>query len=206
LRRGCTVQAPNRRKSSVPIRYLITWIEFVFDAALITSNAKYKMLETSHKRRLFILANDWTWWTWMLTAALLAIGLFGFASAFVAAILITAVQSVVMFVREKSLSAFAVQLRLAYLLLLLISVIRQLRWLYWVPMLGTFALVVFGYCLLARILSLLPCNRQETLSTDLLWRTFISRPDLSRLAANPQLSGCPGGICTIEAQVERKRL
>lgn len=141
----------------------------------------------------------------MLTAALLAIGLFGFASAFVAAILITVVQACVMFMREKTLSAFAVQLRIAYLLLLLISVIPQLRWLYWVPMLGTFALVIFGYCLLARILSLLPWNRQGPISTDLLWRTFTSRPDLSRLAANPHLSGCPGGLCTIEAQVGRKQ-
>jgi hypothetical protein len=160
---------------------------------------------TTGNRRIFILANDWTWWTWMLTAILLAIGLFGYRSAFVAAIVITAVQTFVMLFHEKKLSAFAVQLRIAYLILLLISFVPQMRWLYWLPTLGTFALVIFGYCLLARILSLLPWNREEPLSADLLRRAFITRPDLSRLAQFPETAGCAGGLCTIEAQVGRKQ-
>jgi hypothetical protein len=111
-----------------------------------------------------------------------------------------------MLIREKSVSAFPVQLRLAYLLLLAISFIPQMRWLYWLPTLGTFALVIFGYCLLARALYLLPWNRQESLSADMLRRTFMTRPDLSRVSVNPQTAGCAGGLCTIEAQVGRKRV
>jgi hypothetical protein len=160
----------------------------------------------AHQRHFFILANDWTWWAWTLTAILLAIGLAGYPGAFIAAMAITAVQAIVMLIREKSLSAFAVQLRIAYLLLLAISFIPQMRWLYWLPTLGTFALVIFGYCLLARVLSLLPWNRHEPLSTDLLRRTFMTRPDLSRVVGNPHDAGCAGGLCTIEAQVGRKRV
>jgi hypothetical protein len=158
-----------------------------------------------HQRHFFVLADDWTWWAWALTAILLAIGLAGYPSAFIAAMAITTVQAIVMLIREKSISAFPVQLRIAYLLLLAISFIPQMRWLYWLPTVGTFALVIFGYCLLARALFLLPWNRQESLSVDLLRRTFMTRPDLSRVAGNAHTAGCAGGLCTIEAQVGRKR-
>jgi hypothetical protein len=171
------------------------------DATAINSGATV----ATHQRHFYILADDWTWWAWTLTATLLAIGLAGYPSAFIAAMAITALQSIAMLIREKSISAFPVQLRIAYLLLLAISFIPQMRWLYWLPTLGTFALVIFGYCLLARALYLLPWNRQESLSADMLRRTFMTRPDLSRVAVNPQTASCAGGLCTIEAQVGRKR-
>jgi hypothetical protein len=155
----------------------------------------------SHNRWLFILWDDWTWWAWMVTAVLLAIGLAGHPSAFLAAIVMTMVQLVMMLIRERIVSAFAVQLRIAYLILLGICFVPQMRWLYWLPLVGTFALVIFGYCLLARMLYLLPWNRMEPLSIDLLRRTFVSRPDLSRFSGNPQTAGCAGGLCTIAAQV-----
>jgi len=154
-----------------------------------------------HNRRLFILWDDWTWWAWMVTAVLLAIGLAGHPSGFVAAMVLTVVQVAMMLIREKSVSAFAVQLRVAYLILLGICFVPQMRWLYWLPTVGTFALVIFGYCLLARMLYLLPWNREEPLSMDLLLRTFVSRPDLSRFSGNPANTGCAGGLCTIAAQV-----
>jgi len=157
-------------------------------------------------RRCFILLGDWTWWVWVLTAILLAIGLFGRPLAFVAAIGLTAAQTIVMVIRERSVSAFSVQLRIGYLLLLGICFIPQLRWLYWLPTVGTFALVIFGYCLMARLLSLLPWNRQEPISADLLRRTFGSRPDPSRIAADPKAAGCAGGLCSVDAQIARRRL
>ena len=154
-----------------------------------------------HSRGFYILLGDWTWWAWTLTAILLLIGLLGQPVGFLAAMLVTVAQGIVMFIREKSILAFAVQLRLAYVLLLGICFVPPMRWLYWLPTVGTFALVIFGYCLMARMLSLFPWNRQETLSVDLLHRTILSRPDLSRLAAPLESSGCAGGLCTIKAQV-----
>jgi hypothetical protein len=149
----------------------------------------------------FLLLDDWTWWAWTLTAVLLTIGLMEQPIAFMGAMLVTIVQGIVIFIREKSLLAFAVQLRIAYLVLLVICFVPPLRWLYWLPTVGTFALVIFGYCLMARMLSLLSWNRQEPLSVDLISRTFLSRPDLSRLAGSFVPSGCAGGLCSIEAQV-----
>jgi len=158
-----------------------------------------------NRRHFYILSNDWTWWAWMLTAVLLTIGLCGYANAFIAATVMTFFQAVVMLVREKRASAFPVQLRIGYLMLLGICFFPFMRWLYWLPTIGTFALVIFGYCLLARILSLLPWNRRESLSAALIWRTFMTRPDLLRVAENGRIFGCAGGLCTIEAQVGRKR-
>lgn len=165
---------------------------------------KSEMTE-KHDRLFFFLLGDWTWWAWALTAILLAIGLRGHPVTFVAAMGITGFQVIVMLIREKSVSAFPVQLRIAYLMLLGICFVPQMRWLYWLPTVGTFALVIFGYCLMARMLSLLPWNRQEALSADFLLRTFVSRPDLSRLAGNRQTAGCAGGLCTIDVQVGRRK-
>ena len=152
--------------------------------------------------RLFhIHLHDWTWWAWTGTVVLLVVGLSGISGAFIVAMVLTAGQGVVFLVRERSLLAFPVQLRLAYLALLLICYLPALRWLYWLPTLGTFALIIFGYCLLARLLSLLPWNSSESYSLDRLRRTFLSRPDLRRVQESAGMSGCAGGLCSIEAQV-----
>ena len=154
-----------------------------------------------HHRRFYILLDDWTWWAWTFTAILLTMGLFGQPMAFVVAMMVTVLQVTVMLVREKNILAFAVQLRIAYLLLLVLCFVPYMRWLYWLPTVGTFALVIFGYCLMARVLSLFPWNRQEELSKDLIRRTFLSRPDLSRLNLPQATPGCAGGLCTISAQI-----
>jgi hypothetical protein len=74
-----------------------------------------------HARRwLIITPRDWTWWWWLVTACLLLIGLMGMPEAFLTALLLAIAQSVLLFVRERALGAFPVQLRLAYTLLLII--------------------------------------------------------------------------------------
>lgn len=157
-----------------------------------------------HSRPIFyIKLDDWTWWAWTVTTVLLVIGLSGYSPAFVGAMVVTAVQAVILLVRDRSPTAFPVQLRAAYLLLLLVSYPSAMRWLYWLPAVGTLALVVFGYCLLARILSLLPWNSDEAYGLDRLIRTFFSAPDLERVKNDPRAAGCAGGLCTIEAQVAR---
>jgi hypothetical protein len=156
-------------------------------------------------RRLFhIKLDDWTWWAWMITTALLILGLSGYGLAFIGAIVVTAGQGFILLRRDRNPAAFSVQLRAAYLLLLLLCYPPPMRWFYWLPTVGTFALIVFGYCLLARILSLLPWNSQESHTLDRWRRTFFSTPDLDRVTINPTSASCAGGLCTIEAQVAPK--
>ena len=148
------------------------------------------------------MPQDWTWWVWLVTACLLLIGLMGMPEAFLAALLLSIAQSVLFFARERALGAFPVQLRLAYTLLLIISFFLPIRWLFWLPAVGTFALVIFGYCLMARMLSLLPWNRTESITADLMRRTFLSRPRPLDQADSVSSARCGVGLCSIEAQVE----
>jgi hypothetical protein len=158
-------------------------------------------MKRSSRRLFYINLGDWTWWAWTITTVLLIVGLTGYSLAFVGAMAVTAGQGLVLLVRERSLAAFSVQLRAAYLLLLLISYPPPMRWLYWLPTVGTFALIVFGYCLLARLLSLLPWNGRDAYTLARLRRTFFTAPDLDRVKINPAAASCAGGLCTIEAQV-----
>jgi hypothetical protein len=159
-----------------------------------------RFMNPAAQRWLFIMPQDWTWWVWLVTACVLLIGLMGMPEAFLAALLLLIAQSVLFFARECAFKAFPVQLRLAYTLLLLICFFPPIRWLFWLPAVGTFALVIFGYCLMARMLSLLPWNRTETITADLLRRTFLSRPRL--LDRGVSSAGCGASLCSIEAQVE----
>lgn len=117
-----------------------------------------------------------SWWYWLVTACLLSAGLAGYPAAFALATLFTAFQAVHFAVREKSAKAFPVQVRLGYLVLMLALYPEPLRLLYWAPALGTWAQLIFGYCMMARMVSLLPWNRKERLSVDLLRRTFFTPP------------------------------
>lgn len=122
------------------------------------------------------LTKDISWWYWAATVPLLAMGLVGYAAGFIAAAALTAIQVVHFYGREKQLMAFPVQVRFAYLGLLLLAQWPPFYWVYWLQLIGTTAMVLFSYCLLARALSLLPWNRSEPFSFRLFYRTFFSAP------------------------------
>jgi len=123
---------------------------------------------------MMILYREVSWWYWAVTAVLLVVGLAGRFEAFYLAVALSAVQTVHFRLREGSFTAFPVQVRVAYTALLLLAL--WIPWLFWIPAIGTPAQVLFGYCALARCLSLLPWNRREPLSWALVRRTFLSRP------------------------------
>jgi hypothetical protein len=152
-------------------------------------------------RRLFLMPRKLSWWVWTITALCLAIGLKGYPEGFYAAILISAAQTVVYYFTEASVLTFPVQIRLAYTSLLMVCQVPSLSWLYWVPTVGTFALVLFGYCLMARILSLLPGGRTEPLSLDLIQRTFLTPPVRGNVYHGLPASACPEGVCILESRI-----
>lgn len=121
--------------------------------------------------------NDIKWWYWLATAMLLAAYLVaGLTTPIFAAIALTAVQLVHFVARERELAAFSVQVRAAYLGLLMIGLYPSLVVIHWIQLVGTWAMVLVGYCPLARALSLLPWNRRQPLSAALVRRTFLSAP------------------------------
>lgn len=119
---------------------------------------------------------EFSWWYWLVTACLLTAGVSGFPTGFLLAIGLTVVQLVHFGIRERSLTAFPVQVRFWYLMLLLLALPEKLQLIYWIPTIGTWAQLFFGYCTMARCVSLFPWNRKEPFSSGLLLRTFFSRP------------------------------
>ncbi len=117
-----------------------------------------------------------SWWYWLVTVCLLTAGLAGWGNGFLWAIALTAFQVIHFAIRERSITAFPVQVRFGYLLLLLIALPAPLQLLYWVPVIGTWAQILFGYCTMARLVSLLPWNREQPFSVALAKRTFLSAP------------------------------
>ena len=128
-------------------------------------------------------------------------GLAGAEIAFVGAILLSAAQTGSHLRQHQSLQPYPVQIRVAYTALLILCYLPFIRWLYWLPCVGTFALVLVGYCLLARMLSLMPWNRTETITAALVWRTFFTPPVVGNAAHGLSVGGCPGGLCELEACV-----
>lgn len=123
-----------------------------------------------------IMYKEMSWWYWAVTAVLLMAGLAGHIEAFYAAAALSAFQTIHFRSTEGRFSAFPVQVRLTYTLMLTVFLWPPLHLLFWLPAIGTTAQVLFGYCPLARCLSLLPWNRTEDFSLDLVKRTFLSPP------------------------------
>jgi len=117
-----------------------------------------------------------SWWYWLTTACLLTAGVSGDPTGFLIAIGLTIFQLIHFSLRKRSVTAFPVQVRFWYLVLLLVSFPEPMQIVYWIPTVGTWAQVIFGYCTMARCVSLWPWNRNEPMSFSLLKRTFFSRP------------------------------
>lgn len=148
--------------------------------------------------KLLVMPREITWWIWLVTVLLLAAGLAGISAGFAAAILLSAAQTTFFALKHRSLASFPVQVRLAYTLCLLLYAVPGFHWMFWLPAVGTSALVLFGYCLMARILSLMPWNRTEPMTMGSLGRTFLTPPVLGNVRHGLPSGGCPGGVCELE--------
>jgi len=117
-----------------------------------------------------------SWWYWFATACFLTAGLMGYKAGFELAIGMTVFQLIHFTLRERSFNAFPVQVRFWYLVLLCVALPEPMQLIYWIPAIGTWAQLIFGYCAMARTVSLLPWNRKQPFSLGLLSDTFLSRP------------------------------
>ena len=119
---------------------------------------------------------DIGWWYWLVTVVLLTYGVSGNPTGFIFAIGLTIFQLFHFVIREKSITSFPVQVRFFYLLLLVLALPEPLQLIFWIPIIGTWAQIIFGYCTMARLVSLFPWNRNEAFNSALLTKTFFSRP------------------------------
>jgi hypothetical protein len=116
------------------------------------------------------------WWYWLATDGLLIGSVAGWRWGAYPVITLTVIQAVHYLIRERRIAAFPVQVRLGYLLLLVLGMYPPLSFIHWIQLAGTTAVVTVGYCPLARIMVLMPWNRSRPLSVALAWNTLISPP------------------------------
>ena len=118
--------------------------------------------------------HDLAWGYWFLTVGFLGAGLFGLPAGIYLAMLLCAIQIGHVVWLTRDLTAFPVQVRIAYLAMLIAGLWGPLQWIHWMQLAGTTARVLVGYCLLAHTLSLAPWNLRQPLSLALIRRTFLS--------------------------------
>lgn len=138
---------------------------------------------------------DSSWWHWAATVPLLAAHLLRYPGALTAALLLCAIVGGYFFLRLRQVRPFPVQVRLAYLGLLFVGTLPWMAWIHWTQLAGTSAMVAVGYCPLARMLSLLPWNRNEPLSRALAWRVFVQDSCSGGLVQWAAVSSPASGAC-----------
>jgi hypothetical protein len=119
---------------------------------------------------------DMDWWYWLVTDGLLIGSLAGWRWDAWPVIALTAIQVMHYLHRERRVAAFPVQVRLGYLLLLVLGTIPPLGFIHWIQLAGTTAVITVGYCPLARVLALMPWNRSRPLNAVLAWNIIFSPP------------------------------
>lgn len=140
-----------------------------------------------------LMYNKASWWFWLVTVVFLSLGVSGRTSGFYAATVLAVFQVIYFAIKEGQFSAFPVQVRIAFIVVMIVPLWEPLRFLYWIPVIGIWVLVLTGYCFLARLLSLMPWNRKEQLSASLIKRTFLSPPVKGNILQGLPEEGAPGG-------------
>lgn len=113
---------------------------------------------------------------WQLTALLLAAHFAGWAHAMPLAMALTAWQAAHVAWVRGTLWTLDVQVRIAYLALLVLGHAGPLWPIHVVQFVGVNALLVVDYCLLARLLVLMPWNRVEPLTARLVRQALFMPP------------------------------
>ena len=121
--------------------------------------------------------SDAAWWYWLATVFFLTGWLFGCMTCFYLVVALCVIQTAHFAAHRRCISAFPVQIRLAYLGLLIVGLWPPLRFVHGIQLIGTSAVVLSDYCFLARVLSLLPWNRTEPFTAGLVRRTFLAPPN-----------------------------
>lgn len=142
--------------------------------------------------------SDISWWHWVITIPLLSLRLGGLQWSIGLAILLCAAMAAYFYSILRSLREFPVQIRLAYLGLLILGLGPGMSWIHWVQLVGTTVMVLFGYCLLGRLLRLVFFNRSEPMTIRLIYQVMWHEPNAGglfrwSLAPHPTQACCSIG-------------
>jgi len=117
-----------------------------------------------------------SWWYWLATLGLLAASLSIWTEAIYYAMSLTAWQYLHFALRDRNPVSFTAQIRFAYLGLLALGTWDVFHFIHYLQLIGTTALVLTGYCPLARTLSLMPWNRRAPFTLSLIRLAYLTPP------------------------------
>lgn len=127
------------------------------------------------------------WSYWAAVCAGLMVGLAGRPEGYWVAAAVSSLQLLHYLWLRGSFSAFPVQVRLAYLAMMLLDLLwPPMAWHLWVMAFSTLVLVLTDWCMLSRLMALLPWNRREPLSWELARRTFFTGPVSGSILDRPR--------------------
>lgn len=116
------------------------------------------------------------WWYWLGLELLIGGWIAGCPVCPDLAVAVGTIQLLHQTARTGSVTAFPVQVRSVYLWLLLLAMWEPLHFVLWIQFAGTALLLLTDYCTLARLLSLMPWNRNEPLTAELVRRVLLASP------------------------------
>ena len=102
------------------------------------------------------------WWYWFVTLIAMIVGLSGVVQGFYVVIFVSVFQTI-HFTISRGFTAFPTQVRFVYGLCTIAALFDPSRIFYWALLVGTIMVVLFNRCFIARVLILMPWNRNETL-------------------------------------------
>lgn len=114
------------------------------------------------------------WSYWFITVINVAVALFVMPEAIYLAIGVTAIHTLHFQLKQPGITTFPIQVRISYIGLLLLGLIPGLTWIYWILLVGGSVKLVTSYCPLARLVSLMPWNRTQSMSWTLLKRVILT--------------------------------
>lgn len=103
------------------------------------------------------------WWYWFSTLIAMIVGLSGYSAGFYVVIAISTVQFLY-FMSVKGFSAFPTQVRLVYGIFIAVAYFDPTYILYYLLLVGTVMVTIFDSCFIARVLVLMPWNKEIKLS------------------------------------------
>jgi hypothetical protein len=103
------------------------------------------------------------WWFWCVTLIAMIIGLAGVVEGFYVVILVSVVQFFY-FMAKQGFKAFPTQVRFVYGIFVIIALFDPTRIFYWALLVGTVMVTLFNRCMIARVLIMMPWNKDVKLT------------------------------------------
>jgi len=116
------------------------------------------------------------WWYWLVTLGLLAASLSVWPEGIYYTMASTAWQYLHFARRDRNPVSFAAQIRFVYLGLLALGMWDPFHFIHYLQLVATTALVLTGYCPLARTLVLMPWNRRVPFTLSLARIAYLTPP------------------------------